>query len=166
MKYKICANKKALVDEAIPVIIFIFVAAIVIVAFRINENVKSESVVEDIQLQKDIVDGHVILMGYLNKIDEQGSNKAGFISKLIREKNYEPLKQDITEYFNKRLDLRWYIDVKDSFGNFIFPTLSNAQFSPQEQYASTKTANKVASALLPINSPDISYISIELYFLR
>ena len=166
MKYKIYDNKKGIgIDDAVPLIIFIFVAAIGIFLFRVNENIKSNKLIEDIQTQKDIIEGHEVLISYLRKIDEQGNSKADSISKLVIEKNYEILKKDLTDYFGKRLEyLNWYIEVKESSGKLLFPALANAQYSPQEQYSSTQVAHLVASVLVSISNKD--HILIELFFAR
>ena len=157
-------NKKGIgIDDTIAFIIFLFIAAIGLFFFRFNENLKSAELVDDIKLQKDIQSGHEVLMEYLSKIDENGNSKADFISKSIIEKNNEILKKDLMDYFGKRLEnLNWYIEVKDSSGNLIFPALTNAHYSPQEQYSSTKVANSVSSMIIPIKNQN--YISLELFF--
>ena len=167
MKYKICANKKGIrIDDAVPIVIFIFVAAFIIVFFRINEKIKGDKIITDIQHQKDILVGHGVLMSYISITDDKGSNKADFISRSIVEKNYDGLKQDITEYFRKKIgNVNWYIDVKDSSKNLIL-SLTNAQYSPQEQYSSTQVSYPVASVFIPTNRLESKYISIELFFSR
>ena len=118
---------------------------------------------EAIQREKDIVDGHEALMEYLTKVHENG-NKADFISKLVIEKKYDVVKQDITDHFNQKLDnMNWHIDVKDSQGKLILPSITNTQYSPQEQYTSTQSTYRVASAFIPLDD-QANYILIELFF--
>lgn len=165
-KFRMYANKKGVgIDDTIAFIIFIFVAAIGIFFFRFNEDVKSAALADDIVFQKDILKGHEALMEYMSKADKQ-NNKADLVSKYAAEKNYDALKRDINDYFSKKLvDLNWYIEVKDSSGNLLFPALTNAQYtSAQEQYASTKVARSVALVIVPISNQD--YNMIELTFAR
>ena len=166
MRYKIIANKRGIgIDDAVPIIIFIFVAAFVLVFFKINEKVKSDKIIDDAQRQKDIIEGHEALIGYVTSIDNQGNSKADFISKSIAGKNYDSLKQDISEYFNKKIgNINWYVDVKDSSKNLVMPSITNAQYSLQEQYLSTQVAYQVASVYLPISGSGTKPISIELFF--
>jgi len=168
LSFKIINNKKGIgIDDAVPIIIFIFVAALVIVFIRINEKVKHDKIIEDIQRQKDALEGNSILMSYIKTVDEHGNNKADFISKSITGKNYDALTQDIKEYFTKKgIDKNWYVDVKDASNNLIFPSISDTKYSPQEQYSSTQTAYPVASVVIPINGFEPGYVHIELYFSR
>lgn len=165
LKYKIFNNKKGFIDEFIPAVVFIIVAALAIFLLRISEHVKSDSLIKDIQVQKDIIYGHNLLIEYLLQIDEQDNSKADTISKAVIENNNDIIKQELAAYFGKKLaGVNWYIDVKDSENNLIFPTLSNAQYSPQEQYSSTQEAYQVDMTLVPISGTD--YIYIELFFVR
>lgn len=166
LKRKIFADKKGIgIDDAMPIIIFIFVAAFILVFFKINEKVKSGKSIDDIQRQKDILEGQSILMSYIKAVDNDGKNKADFISKSIVEKNYDGLKQDITEYFSKKIgNQNWYVDVKYSSNNLILPSITNAKYSPQEQYSSMQTAYPVASVYLPISGSNSKPIFIELFF--
>lgn len=164
MKSKIYNNKKGIGEEVFHIIIFIFIAALVIGFFKVNDKIKSSKVMDAIQRQKDMLDGQAALIGYLTKLDENG-NKADLISKSIIDKKYDVVKQDITQHFTQKLEnMNWYVDIKDSSGNIILPSITNAQYSPQEQYASTGSTFMVASALLPINN--FNYVLIELFFSR
>jgi len=167
LKSKIYNNKKGIgIDDALPIIIFIFIAALVIGFLKINDKVKSDRTIENIQRQKDILEGHQTLMEYLNKLDEQDSNKEDFISKSIMAKDYDAIKQDVTQYFNGKLgNLGWYLEIRDSTENLVMPVITNAQFSQQEQYSSTQSAFSVSSVLIPINEQVPTYITIELFFL-
>ena len=156
-------NRKGIgIDDAVPMIIFIFIAAFGIFLFNINEKIKSENLVEDIQLQKDILEGHEILMEYLRNVDEQGNNKADFISKSYIEKYYENLKKDLKEHFDKRLNYLplWYIDIIDSSGNNIFSIQSTNYYSGYEQSKVTE----VGFVLVPVNGLESKYIKIKLFF--
>lgn len=156
-------NRKGIgIDDAVPLIIFIFIAAFGIFLFNINEKIKSENLVEDIQLQKDILEGYEILMGYLRNVDEQGNNKADLISKSYIEKDYENLKKDLKEYFDKKLAYLplWYIDIIDSSGNNIFSIQSTNYYSGYEQ---SKVA-EVGFVLIPVNGLESQYIKIKLFF--
>ena len=166
MKHKIFADKKGIgIDDAVPIIISIFVAALVIVVFTINEKVKSNKLIDDIQRQKDILEGQSILMSYIRSVENDENSKADFISKSIIEKNYDVLKQEITEYFNKKIgNINWYVDVKDSSNYLVLPSITNAKYSPQEQYSSTQIAYPVASVYLPISGSGTKPIFIELFF--
>lgn len=166
MKCRIPFNKKGLsIDEAIPFVIFILIAVFGVFLYNINENVKGKQLTTDIQMQKDILNGHGILMDYLKQSDEQGNNKADFIAKHIIEKDYDNIKKDLTEYFSKNIgNINWYIEVKDSSNNLIFPQLTNSQYSSHEQYSSTQITYSVAFASIPVYGQESSYISIELFF--
>jgi len=104
LKCKIFANKKGIgIDDAVPLIIFIFVAALVVVVFRINEQIKSDRLVTSVEQQKQIVEGHEILLAYLMQVDDNGGNKADFISNSYLKGNYDELKKDMNEYFRVKL---------------------------------------------------------------
>ncbi|MBS3096597.1 hypothetical protein J4480_04110 [Candidatus Woesearchaeota archaeon] len=163
MKHKIFDNKKGIGEEAFHIIIVLVIGALTIGFFKISDKIKSDKAMEAIQREKDIVDGHEALMEYLTKVHENG-NKADFISKLVIEKKYDVVKQDITDHFNQKLDnMNWHIDVKDSQGKLILPSITNTQYSPQEQYTSTQSTYRVASAFIPLDD-QANYILIELFF--
>ena len=104
---------------------------------------------------------------YLAKIDGNGNNKADFISKSITQKDYDAVKQDITQYFNSKFgNFNWYVDIKDSSKKLVMPTITNVQFSPQEQYSSTQSAFLVSSVSIPVNGQEPTYVTIELFFLK
>ncbi len=163
MKYKIYDNRKGIgIDDAVPLIIFIFIAVFGIFIFNISEKVKSENLVEDIQIQKDILEGHEILMVYLTTSDVQMNNKADLISQSYTEKNYENLKKDLKEHFDKKLAYLplWYIDIIDQSGNNIFSIQSTNYYSGYEQ---SKVA-EVGFVLIPVYGLESQYIRIKLFF--
>lgn len=162
MKYKTFNNKKGIgIDDAIPIIIFIFVAALVIFVLRINDIGKSSKIKDDIQHQKDILDGHQALMEYLARIDEQG-NKADFISKSINKKDYESIKKDMEKFFGEKLSYlpEWDIDVVDTSQKNILSVKSTNYYSGYELHQ----VSQVASVAIPINGQQ--YITIKLFFGR
>ncbi len=158
-------NKKGIgIDDTIAFIIFIFIAAIGIFFFRFNENVKSAGIVEDIKLQKDTLYVHQVLIEYLSKIDEQGNNKADFISKSVIEKDYEKLKKDMKEYFDIKLAPYsiWYIDLIDSSHKSLFSLQNDAYSSASEQYKDTQ----FVSVFIPVYNTAPGYIQIQLFYGR
>jgi len=123
LKYKICDNKKGIgIDNAVPSIIFIFVVTIAIVFLRINESQASDKNIEEIKKQKYILDGHSALIGYLKKLDENGSNKADFILKSYTKNDYTELKKDMEQHFASRLAHipAWHINVNYQNNNIFY----------------------------------------------
>ena len=158
MKCKIFANKKGIgIDDAVPLIIFIFVAALVVVVFRINEQIKSDKLVASEERQKQIVEGHEILMAYLMQIDDQGNNKADFLSNSYLKGNYNDLKKDLNEYFRIKLAHIpiWYIEIIDPSKKKIIVQGEASDYF-MEKY-------RVASGSIPVNGLSDN-IKIEMYF--
>lgn len=150
-------------DDAVPFIIFLFIAAFSLFFFSINEEVKSKNLVENAQYQKNILFGHQVLMGYINEVNKQGGTKADFILKYISEKDYNIIKKDLVGHFSEILgNIDWHIGVKDSSGNMIFPYITPVQYSPE--YSSGQASYLAASVIIPISGAKPNYISIELFF--
>ena len=165
MRLKILYSKKGIsTDEAVPFVIFIIVAVFGIFLFNINERVKGNQLVNDIQIQKDISGGHNLLINYLKQTDDQG-NKQDFIAKSVINKNYVSLKTDLDSYFSKNLiNPNWYLEIKDSSKKIVFK-LDKIAFSADDPSLGHKTYS-VGFVVVPINNQDQDYISIELFFAR
>ena len=161
MKYKILDNKKGIgIDDAVPLVIFFFIAAFGVFLFNVNEKVKGQRLISDIQFQKDILNGHEILIEYITKIDEQG-NRAEFIAKSYLEKDYDKIKKDMKEYFDIKLANfpAWYIDLVDSSQQEIFSIQSDNYHSAHDQLNFVQ----ITSIHVPVNSQQSMYLQIKLF---
>ena len=133
MKCKIFANKKGIgIDDAVPLIIFIFVAALVVVVFRINEQIKSDKLVASEERQKQIVEGHEILMAYLMQIDDQGNNKADFLSNSYLKGNYNDLKKDFNVVYDKSGSIGRRYARNDEMGTLFCITIDEDSLKKKE----------------------------------
>ncbi|MEK6984466.1 MAG: hypothetical protein AABX33_07875 [Nanoarchaeota archaeon] len=165
MKYKIFDSKRGIAeDETIPFIIFVFIAAFGIFLFSINERIKSNELIGDIQLQKYALNGHEVLIEYVSQIDEKGERKIDSISKYYIEKNYDSLKKDIQDFFDIKLAHlpEWYVDAIDSFGEKIFTAQGSYYLSETQNYAQYQ----VGSIIIPANGDDSRYIQLKLFYGR
>ncbi len=158
MKYKIFNSKKAIgIDDAVPLIIFLFIAAFVIVLFRINEKITEDRIANDIETQKEILDGNNALIDYLRETDSRGNTNADSIAKSHASSNYDNVKKDMQAYFEKKLSHvpAWRIEVVAPSGNF-FVESSNYQFMQQK--------DEVAAAAIPVIGKETGTIQLALYF--
>ena len=122
MKYKIFRNKRAIgIDDAIPVIVIIFVVAIMFMLFKFNEHSKEKDIANNIQNQKDIIDGHEVLVGYLTKTDSSGKNNADLLMEAYLNKD-DSVKSKVKDYFSaKLLHLTgWEVQISDSQNKVFF----------------------------------------------
>jgi len=167
LKSRICANKKGIaIEDTVPIIIFILAAAIAIFLFNFIQNTKITKSADNIQIQKDRIDGNEALLEYLKKVDENGNSKADFISKNYNEKNYDAIRRDLEAYFRLKFSnvQMWRIELYDSYGNNILrPPLriSDRSFADTELHIS-----QVASMTIPINSPASSILMFKIYIGR
>lgn len=107
-------NKRGIgIDDAVPLIIFIFVAAFGISFFKIYDNSKIDKNTYNLQIQKNVLNVHEILIQYLKEFDKNGNNNADFLSKSYIEKDYEKLKKIMEKDFSARLaDFpAWHINL-------------------------------------------------------
>ena len=153
-------GKKAIgIDDAIPLIIFIFVAAFGIIFLKISEKSRAERSMDDIQLQKDMLQGQEVLMGYLRKSDADG-NKADVIARAYLENNYGELMQDMRQYFDGKFsNIAWEIQAETSPRNSLFSLQSSGYYLMEGPF-------EVGRAIVPINSGHSDYITIKLIFRR
>lgn len=163
LKYKIYSKKGIAIADYLPIFVVIFIITIGIFFFRINEKVRNERQLEEIQNQKDIIDGHAILIEYLIKEDEQGINKADLIFKAHIEKNYETIKEDMDAYFSNKLSHlpSWYLGLYDSSQNLIFAVQKSGSYTGLEQLEATR---EVAIEITPVNNGKPDYITLRLFF--
>lgn len=164
LKSRISNNKKGIaIDDAIAMIIFMFVVVMGVFAFNINEKIKGKILTTDIQFQKDVLAGQEALADYI--LESSGDDtKADFIGKSSISKDYEAIRKDMAQHFSKKLSgVKWFIDFKDSSQNIIFQ-LQSTSFSPVGEYQSTEAPYLVAALTIPITG--IDYTSIELFFVR
>lgn len=162
MKYKIYNNKKGIgVDDAVPLIIFIFVVAFGVFFFKLYEQGKSDKTIDNIQRQKNILEGHGILMDYLRIVDENGNNNADLISKSYNQKDYSNLKKDVEIYFNSKLKLdylqEWRIELVDS-GQNIFLFAQSRGYSPKMD-----AIYQADSVFIPVKGLKSQLITLNLF---
>lgn len=158
MKYKIYSNKKAIgIDDAVPLIIFLVIAAFVIVFFRINEKITSNRIANDIEAQKEILDGDNVLVNYLRGFDDKGNTNADLLSKSFMKNYYDDVKKSMQAYFDKELSniQAWHIDVT---------TKSNEFFVESTDYQLTQPKDEIAIAIIPAIGKESQYIQLVLYF--
>jgi len=152
-------NKKGIgVDDAVPLIIFIFVAAFGIFFFKLYEEAKSDKAIEDIQKQKNILEGHEVLIGYLKIFDEKGIDKAELITKSYIENDYKNLKEDMEKYFSARLGRlpAWHINVN-------YPNKNNIFYLQGGNYHSLQyNLVQADSIFIPIHGSKPEYITLQL----
>lgn len=162
MKYKIHDNRKGIgIEEAIPWVFVIFVFTFAIIFFKINENIKNDKLIDDIERQKEILKAHGVLMSYLMKINEQGKANADLIAESYYGNNYQNLMADMKSYFNNKLSNipAWHIEVLTQSDKNLF-------FIENEHYYPAQDKYPVASAIVPINGKQLSYIKININFGR
>lgn len=154
------ADKRGIgLDDALPLIIFIFIAASAIAVFKIYEKANTSKLISDIQQQKDTLEGHEALMGYLTKLDVLGITNADYMSKSYIENNYENLEQDLKEHLNSRLSVHWWrIELADKYGGNLM-SIQNRDYNNADYYKIIE-----ASAIhIPIYGEHSQYLSIRLF---
>lgn len=160
MKYKIFVSKNGVVlDEILPLILLGFGLVLILGYVKVSEASTREKIIEDIIKQNDVVYAHETLIEYLKMLDEKGNNKIDFLSKSMIEKDYESIKKDMKDYFDKKLSNFpiWRIDLYES-QNFILSINSkNYELEPR-QYE----LREVASVTVPLYSPN-RHLSIKLF---
>lgn len=161
LKCKISKNKKGIgIDDALPLIVFILVAAFVIFVFQINYNVKLDKTIKSIQQPKDEMYGHETLLNYLSQIDSNGNSKAKIISELYLDEKYDQIKLDLQTYFKPRLEPipRWDIDIITEYNELIIFTRGG--------YSANSDKRLIDSIKIPVNSHEPTYLTIQLFMSR
>ena len=162
MRFRILNSKKGIaIGDAVAMIIFLLVAAFGVFFFHINEDVKGKALVTDIQLQKDKLSGHEVLVGYM-----EDSDKSDLLAQAVIGKNYDALKNDMGQYFSGKLaGIQWHIDVKDSSNNLLFQIKSIVSNPVDFEVIQVEGAPYfIDSIVIPVSGAD--YISIDLKFIR
>lgn len=158
--FRFYSNKKGFIDEAIAIIVFIFLVAGILLFFRFSENSKSNKTFNDIQLQKDILEGNQILTNYLTKSDEDGKNKADILADSYTKRDYEGVKKDIESYFKEKISKPgWQIQVRDQSREILLVSGEGSIHSIHFY--------QVASILIPVKSSLLlapQYLLITLSF--
>ncbi|HLC60958.1 MAG TPA: hypothetical protein VJJ52_06030 [Candidatus Nanoarchaeia archaeon] len=161
MRYKISKNKKGIgIDDALPLIVFILIAAFVIFVFRIYDSTKLDKTIKSIQQPKDEMYGHEILINYLSQTDSKGNSKAKIISELYVGGEYDQISIDLQAYFKSKLEpiARWDIDIVTVYNENVLSVKGG--FSPN---ADKRFINSIK---IPINSQKPNYLSIRLFMSR
>ncbi|MEK6892283.1 MAG: hypothetical protein AABX25_03800 [Nanoarchaeota archaeon] len=161
LRCKISRNKKGIgIDDALPLIVFILIAAFVIFVFRIYDNTKLDKTIKSIQQPKDEMYGHEILLNYLSQTDSNGNNKAEIISELYLGGKYDQINLDLQSYFKSKLEpiARWDIDIVTEYNEDVLSVKGG--FSPN---ADKRLINSIK---IPINSQKLTYVTIRLFMSR
>lgn len=167
MKSRICASKKGIgIDDAVPIIIFILVAALIIFLFNTTQNTKSAKAVDNTQIQKNRFDGNAALLEYLQKLDDNGNNKIDFLSKNYNEGNYNIIRSDLEAYFRLKFSnaQMWRIELYDPSGNDILkPPL---RISDRNFFDTQLQITQVTSMEVPIHYSQSGFLVFKIYFGR
>jgi len=158
LKYKIFNSKKGIgIDDAIPVMVVIFVVAIMFMLFKFSEHSKEKGITDNIQQQKELVQGHDSLMGYLTSITN-GMNNADLVaaSYLNKDKSAE---DSIKTYFSSRLPNinGWRVKIEDS---------KEKEFLDLKYgfYDKSPLKYQVAESVIPVKNGET--LKITLYFAK
>ncbi len=134
MKYKTCNRKKGLIDDVVPFIILLFVAAVAIVFLKSTSEAKDSQSIDKIKLKKNLLEAHDVMLNYLEKIGENGNNRADLISQSYNREDYAELKKDMGAYFNSKLKLdylpEWRIEAVGQNQKELF-SLQSKWYSPK-----------------------------------
>ena len=172
LKPRILGSKKAVgIEDAIPLIIFIFVGAIIFGAFMLFDNTRQATTQTTMKNQIDKLDANEILAGFLAKVDEKGNTNADLILKLYIDKeknlgNEDVLKNNIRDYFGERLShwTKWklQIDQNGDYSKNIMTVSSDDGPALSRNFGLVGSTNEVSEFLIPVSSSE--YLSITLFF--
>ena len=161
LRCKISRNKEGIgIDHALPLIVFILVAAFIIFIFQINYNIKLDKTIKSIQQPKDEMYGHEALLNYLSQIDSNGNSKAKIISELYLYGKYDQIKIDLQAYFKSKLEPipRWDVDIITDYDELIISTRGG--------YSENADKRLINSIKIPVNSEKPTYLAIQLFMSR
>jgi len=169
-RFKIRNKKGVGIDDALPIIVTLIVFALLVFAFRITDSVNEEKLQTGIQNQKDYVEAHDELTGYLSLIDEYFASNSQLVSDSFNEQNYSKLKKDMSGYFALKFGHlpRWEIEFLDQSEQAI--TADGEYFilrGGKGRGGFTISSNKaVAKSFIPIQTNPPKYVIVRLQVYR
>lgn len=167
LKCRIISNKKggAPTDEAIGLLIFIFVAAFGLVLIKLFNISAENKINEDLTEQKLTLDGHSNLMSFLRQQADDGAISDLIINSYYL-KDYPELNVHTQEFFNAKYLDNWIIIIEDSDGKTVMSASPN-NFLVDSLISVTKARQEVAAAYLPLNpSRGLGYLKIRLLLIK
>lgn len=167
LKCRIIKDKKggAPTDEAIGLLIFIFVAAFGLVFIKLFNISAENKVKEDLTEQKISLDGHSNLMSFLRQ-QVKGATISDIIINSYYSNDYSQLRPYINEYFNSKYSDEWIIVIEDSAGKTVLSANPNS-FLINSLISVSATRQEVAVDYLPLNpSSGLNYLKIRLLLIK
>ncbi len=154
-------NKKGIgIDDAVPMIMFIIVAALAILFFSFYFNGQSNQINTKIQWEKDQIGGNQLMLAYLRIIDDKGVSKSEFISRKIAERDYDSIKVDLTKNFQDKFSsyLLWRINIVDDSGRDVISPVEVNNYGIGD---SSPNVLQVSSIKVPVGNK--KYVTMLLY---
>lgn len=167
LKCRIIKNKKggAPTDEAIGLLIFIFVAAFGLVFIKLFSISTENKIKEDLTEQKISLDGHSNLISFLRQ-QVKDVTISDIIINSYYLNDYSQLSAYIKEHFNAKYSDEWVIIIEDSAGKTVLSANPNS-FLINSLISISATRQEVAVAYLPLNpSSGLNYVKIRLLLIK